>query len=72
MMDLINPKHVTDASERECKLFRLMTCLFILCLRMSISKFAKLKELLPTDNQKKNKRWKRMITTEERLVLILR
>jgi len=36
---------------------------------MSVLKFENLKEVLPTDTQKKSTRWKRMITTKERLVL---
>jgi hypothetical protein len=33
--------------------------------RMSISKCENLKQLLPTDNQKMNARWRRSIRTEE-------
>jgi hypothetical protein len=40
--------------------------------RMSISKFEDLKQLLHTDIEKKNARWRRSITTEERLALTLR
>jgi hypothetical protein len=32
--------------------------------KMSISKFENLTQLLPADNQKKNTRWRRSITTE--------
>ena len=40
--------------------------------RMSFSKFEYLKQLLDTDIEKKNTRWRRSIRTEERLALTLR
>jgi len=40
--------------------------------RMSFSKFENLKQLLPTDIEKKNTRWRRSIRTEERMALTLR
>jgi hypothetical protein len=40
--------------------------------RMSVSKFENLKQLLHTDIEKKNIRWRRSIRTEERLALTLR
>jgi hypothetical protein len=40
--------------------------------RMSISKFENLKQLLHTDIEKKNRRWRHSITVEERLALTLR
>jgi len=40
--------------------------------RMSFSKFENLKQLLHTDIEKKNTRWRRNIRTEERLALTLR
>jgi hypothetical protein len=39
---------------------------------MGVSKCENLKQLLHTDNDKKNTRWRRSIRTEERLVLTLR
>jgi hypothetical protein len=40
--------------------------------KMSFSKFENLKQLLHTDNEMKNTRWRRSIRTEERLALTLR
>jgi len=40
--------------------------------RMSFSKFENLKQLLHTDIEKKNIRWRRSIRTEERLALTLK
>jgi len=40
--------------------------------RLSFSKFENLKQLLHTDIEKKNRRWRRSIRTEERLTLTLR
>jgi hypothetical protein len=40
--------------------------------RMSFSKFETLKQLLHTDIEKKNTRWRRSIRTKERLALTLR
>ena len=40
--------------------------------RMSFSKFENLKQLLHTDIEKKNTRWRRSIRTEGRLALTLR
>jgi len=40
--------------------------------RMSFSKFENLKQLLHTDIEKKNTRWRRSIRTEERLALTLK
>jgi hypothetical protein len=39
--------------------------------RMSFSKFENLKQLLHTDIEKKNTRWRRSIRTEEKLALTL-
>jgi hypothetical protein len=39
---------------------------------MSFSKFENLKQLLHTDIEKKNTRWRRSIRTEERLALTLK
>jgi hypothetical protein len=52
---------MTDDRQKICKYFR-----------MSISKFENLKQLLHTDIEKKNTRWRRSITAEERLALTLR
>jgi hypothetical protein len=40
---------------------------FLMYFRVGILKFENVKELLPTDNRKKNMQWRRSIKTLERL-----
>ena len=54
-------RRLKDDRQKFCKYFR-----------MSMSKFENLKQLLHTDIEKKNTRWRRSITAEERLALTLR
>jgi hypothetical protein len=53
--------HLQDGRQKFFKYFR-----------MSSSKFENLEQLLHTDIEKKNKRWRWSIRTEERLALTLR
>jgi hypothetical protein len=75
---ILDSQHVPSKLKKEGEFHTLFGRLnddrqkFFKYFRMSFSKFENLKQVLHTDIEKKNTRWRQSIKTEERLALTLR